>query len=170
MTFIDVLAENLQKLHGAEKDQERTLRTLGDAAAHEELRRALEEHIEETREQARRLEMILEEIGTKADNIVPQAVEGLAADALKAIGQDADNEVIDLQVIASAQRTEHFEIACYQTAARAAEALGMERAAQLLNQTLREEKASSRKLDRLAEPLLKIAVERELSEVEAEDE
>jgi len=46
----------------------------------------------------------------------------------------------------------------------------MERAAQLLNQTLREEKASSRKLDRLAEPLLKIAVERELSEVEAEDE
>jgi len=114
--------------------------------------------------------MILEEIGIKADNIVPQAVEGLAADALEAIGQDADNEVIDLQVIASAQKTEHFEIACYQTAARAAEALGMERAAQLLNQTLREEQASSRKLDRLAEPLLKIAVERELSEVEAEDE
>jgi ferritin-like metal-binding protein YciE len=59
--------------------------------------------------------------------------------------------VRDAWLIATAQRVEHLEIANYGTARTYAELLGHTYAAQLLQQTLDEERAADARLTQLAE-------------------
>lgn len=168
MTLIDVMTKDLQRLHAAERDQLKTLQALAEAAAASEIRDALQQHLSETQEQVRRLETILNQLGVTADGLLSKAADGLREDALEMTAIDADNEVVDLEVIASGQKMEHFEIASYMAAKEMAEALGMTEAAQLLRQTLSEEQRSSRLLAHASHKILRTAAEVEMDEVEAE--
>jgi ferritin-like metal-binding protein YciE len=160
----------LQRLHAAEQDQLKTLSLLADAAADPAIQEALRNHLAETEGQVRRLEQILEQIGVTPDGRMSKAADGLREDALEMTAFDADNEVVDLEVVASGQKMEHFEIACYMTAKEMAQALGMEEAAQLLQQTLAEEERSSRLLAQASRKLLRVATDSEMDEVEAEED
>ncbi len=63
-----------------------------------------------------------------------------------------DNEMLrDAAIIASAQRVEHYEMAGYGTARTYAQLLGENQAAQLLEQTLNEEKQADQELTELAQ-------------------
>jgi ferritin-like metal-binding protein YciE len=66
------------------------------------------------------------------------------------LGEDAEPEVLDAGMIAGAQRVEHYEMAAYGTARAYASLLGHGDWAQLLQQTLEEEKEADAKLTRLA--------------------
>ncbi len=66
-------------------------------------------------------------------------------------GETADNEVLDAALIASAQAVEHYEITRYGTLIAWAKELGREDCAQLLSETLAEEKNADKKLSSLAE-------------------
>jgi ferritin-like metal-binding protein YciE len=59
-------------------------------------------------------------------------------------------EVLDAALIAAAQKVEHYEIASYGSVRALAEALGHNEVAQLLEQTLNEEKAADQKLNQIA--------------------
>jgi ferritin-like metal-binding protein YciE len=78
-------------------------------------------------------------------------MKGLIKEGEKAIDADADPEIKDAALIAAAQRVEHYEIAAYGTARAFAERLGRTDVAQLLGETLEEEKMADRKLNDLAE-------------------
>jgi ferritin-like metal-binding protein YciE len=62
-----------------------------------------------------------------------------------------DADVRDASLIAIAQRAEHLEIAGYGTARTFAQTLGYTYAAQLLDETLEEERAMDAQLTRVAE-------------------
>jgi ferritin-like metal-binding protein YciE len=170
MTLTDILTEDIQRLRSAELDQLRTLPQLAESATNPDLQAAFHEHLAQTQEQVKRLEDILAQMGAKPDSVPCRAADGLRDDALDIIARDTDDEVIDLEIIAAAQKTEHFEIACYSTAKEMTRALGMEEAAALLQQTLSEEEQSNRKFANLMKPLLRTAADIEMEEVEAEDE
>ena len=80
-----------------------------------------------------------------------EAIEGIISEAESIIGNVADPEVLDAAMLASAQAVEHYEITRYGTLATWARQLGREDCAQLLDQTLQEEKATDKKLSQLAE-------------------
>lgn len=65
--------------------------------------------------------------------------------------EDFDETTMDACLIAAGQRAEHYEMAAYGTLVAWARAMGHNEAAELLAQTLNEEKAADEKLTSLAE-------------------
>lgn len=130
----------LQHLHSAEAQITAAFPKMIEKTVDAELKRALESHLEETRAHVIRIERIL---GNSASKVRPKKNKGIAA--LIAEGEDiitdATDEVIrDACIIAVAQKVEHYEIASYRTVCTFAEILGRTDEADLLDETLEEEK------------------------------
>ena len=170
MTFTDMLTEDIQRLRAAEQEQLKTLPQMAESASGEGLQNSIREHLAQTHLQIRRLETVLEQMGAKPAPAACKAAEGLRDDAMDLLGRDTDDEVIDLEIIAAGQKTEHFEIACYSSAIEMCQALGMDQAVSLLRESLSEEQESSRILAQAAKPLLRTVAEMEMEEVEVENE
>ena len=149
----DLYLDEIKDLYDAEHQIIKALPNLIDATSSEELRSALTEHLETTKQQAERLEQIFEMMGEKAKGKKCKGMEGVIKEGSEVIEENDDDEVRDAGIIAAAQRVEHYEIAAYGTAHTYARLLGDEASAELLEQTLNEEKDADRKLTELAEQI-----------------
>jgi ferritin-like metal-binding protein YciE len=151
-SFQELYVEQLQDLYDAENQIIKALPKMIEAAQSEELRDALNEHLEVTRAQAGRIETICQELGEEAEGEKCKGMEGVikeGSDLLKEVSE----EVRDAAIIAAAQRVEHYEMAGYGTARTYATLLGFDEAANLLEQTLEEEKEADQTLSGIAEEL-----------------
>src|SRR5262245_49236146 len=148
----DLYLDQLRDLYSAENQLLKALPKMAKGASSAELRRALEDHLQETQLQAERLEQILAELGAKAKGKKCKAMEGLIEEGKEVLKADADEPAVqDAALIAAAQRVEHYEIAGYGCARTYARLLGQSAAASLLERSLEEEKAADEKLNTLAE-------------------
>lgn len=166
----DLYLEQLQDLYNAEQQLIKALPKMAKAATTDELRTAIEDHLQETRVQAERIETICEKMGKKASGKKCKAMEGLIKEGSETMGEDMEDSLKDAAIIADAQRVEHYEIAGYGCVRAYATRLGDEEAAELLAQTLEEEKQADQKLNDIAEELnLEVSAEGEEAE-DSEDE
>ena len=156
----DLYIHELKDLHSAEKQITKALPKMVKAASNEELADAFREHLEQTEEHVRRLEEILESHDETFRGAKCKGMEGLIKEGSEMIEEDGDDDVRDAGLSSAAQRVEHYEIAGYGCARTYAELLGDNDGAELLQQTLDEEKATDRKLTEIAGSI----------NVEAEDE
>ncbi|MBV9342207.1 MAG: ferritin-like domain-containing protein [Acidobacteria bacterium] len=147
----DLYLEQLRDLYDAENQLIKALPKMAQAAASEELRTGIEEHLEQTKEHAERLEKIFERLEQKAKGEKCKGMEGLLKEGSDILQEDMPETTKDAAIIAAAQKVEHYEIASYGTARTYAELLGNNEAAELLEQTLEEEKETDQKLTGLAE-------------------
>jgi ferritin-like metal-binding protein YciE len=120
-------------------------------ASSEELKNALEGHLEVTKGQVNRLEQVFEALGKTARAKTCKAMEGLIEEAKEIMEEDAEDAVLDAGIIAAAQKVEHYEIASYGTVRTWARLCGQEEAAELLQETLDEEGEADKQLT--AEPV-----------------
>jgi len=132
-TLQDLYLEQLKDLYDAENQLIKALPKMAKAASSAELRNAFEEHLEQTREHAQRIETIFEEMGEKAKGQKCKAMEGLVKDGSEVIEEDMGEGVKDAALIAAAQRVEHYEIAGYGCVRTYANLLGDSEAANLLD-------------------------------------
>jgi ferritin-like metal-binding protein YciE len=84
-------------------------------------------------------------------------MEGVIKEGEEMIAEDAEDEVRDVGLIATAQRVEHYEMAGYGCARTYAELLGDRQGAQLLQTTLMEESDTDKKLTKLAKSVINVA-------------
>ena len=150
-TLEDLFIYELKDLYSAETQLVKALPKMAEAATNEDLQAGFEEHLEQTREHVKRLEQIAEICNRELAGHVCQAMEGLIKEGGELISEDAEDTVRDAGLIGAAQRVEHYEIAGYGTARALANCLGYGDAAELLGETLDEEKATDEKLTELAE-------------------
>ena len=150
-TLEDLFHHELKDLYSAETQLLKALPKMAKAATHEELRAGFTEHLEQTKGHVQRLEQIGESLELRLSGHKCKAMEGLVAEGSELISEDADDAVRDAGLIGAAQRVEHYEIAAYGTARALARCLGHDEAADLLGETLEEEKATDEKLTELAE-------------------
>jgi ferritin-like metal-binding protein YciE len=150
-SFQDLFVEELRDLYSAETQLVKALPKMVKAARSEELRTAFQNHLEETERQVERLEEVFEQLGAKPKGKKCVAMEGLIEEVKELLDEDVDERVMDAGLICAAQKVEHYEIAGYGTARTWAQALGKQRMAELLNDTLQEEGAADKKLTALAE-------------------
>lgn len=163
----DLYLEHLRDLYDAENQLIKALPKMAEASTSEELRQGFEEHLEQTKEHAQRLETIFEKLGEKAKGKKCKGIEGIIKEGSETLEEDFGNEdVKDAAIIADAQRAEHYEIAGYGTAKTFANLLGDREAASLLEQTLTEEKETDATLTELAEDI-NISAETETETEEA---
>lgn len=152
-TLQDLLIVELKDLYNAEQQMVKALPKMAKAAGSEELRAAFEQHLKQTKGHVARIERAFEHLDLPARGKKCAAMEGLIAEGKELIeGYEHDN-VLDAGLIGAAQKVEHYEIAAYGTARTHAELLGLRAIADLLEQTLEEEKATNQKLTDLAEAI-----------------
>ena len=152
----DLYLEQLKDLHSAERQIIEALPKMIEQTQHPELRRGFEMHLEQTKEQLRRLEQIGERSGQKLTGHKCKGMEGLLEEGEELLEKRADSDVLDAALIAAAQRVEHYEMAGYGCARTYARLLGLEDDAKLLQQTLDEEGDTDHKLTDLAESVINI--------------
>src|SRR5882757_2763429 len=150
-TLEDLLHHELKDLYSAENQLVKALPKMAKAATHEDLKAGFEEHLEQTKNHVARLEQIAESCECTLTGLKCKAMVGLIEEGGELIHEDADPTVRDAGLIGAAQRVEHYEIAAYGTARSLATRLGHEDIAEILDQTLEEEKETDAKLTELAE-------------------
>lgn len=147
----DLLVEQLHDIYSAEKQVVQSLPTLVEAAQAPRLQDAFKKHLLVTERQVNRLERAFRYLHTSARERVCEGMQGLLAEERKLLAEEANPSVRDAGLIAAAQRVEHYEIAAYGTVRTIASQLGLNHIAQLLDQTLTEEKEADRLLSEIAE-------------------
>lgn len=148
----EFFVESLQDIYYAEKAITKALPKMMEAATSDELVTAFEDHLAVTQEQVSRLEKVFETIGEKAKAKKCEAIEGLIKES-ESIIEDTDEGTAtrDVGLIMAAQKVEHYEIATYGGLVQLAQTLGQDEAAELLRETLDEEKETDVLLTSIAE-------------------
>lgn len=146
-----LFVDQLQDLYDAEQRLTKALPKMIDAASDPELKSAFQEHHRENQNQVSRLERIFDLIGEKAKPKACEAMKGLVDECEQMINAKGDEHVRDAALIAAAQRLDHYEMAGYGVTRTFAQQLGHNEAAQMLEESLNEEKAADSRLSRLAE-------------------
>jgi ferritin-like metal-binding protein YciE len=146
----ELLADQLKDLYSAETQLVKALPKMAKAASDETLREAIESHLEETKGQVERLNRIGKTLGTTLSGKKCAAMEGLVEEGKEVLEADGPGPILDLAMIAAAQRVEHYEISAYGSARTLAEHLGHDDVARLLQETLDEESAADEKLTGIA--------------------
>jgi ferritin-like metal-binding protein YciE len=155
-TLTDLYIHELKDLYSAEQQLTKALPKMAKAATNKELASGFQEHLEQTKQHAQRLEQILSSHRQTIRGVKCKAMEGLVAEGTEMIEEEADAEVKDAGLIAAAQRVEHYEIAGYGTVRTYAELLGDQQATKLLQTTLEEEKQTDEKLTELAKSTINV--------------
>ena len=149
----DLYLEELKDLYDAESRLIKALPKMAEAAESAELRQGFENHLEQTRQHALRLEQIFARMGEEPKRKKCAAMVGLIQEGDDLMGEDYEVGVKDAAIISAAQRVEHYEIAAYGCMRTWAGLLGDSEAKGLLEQTLTEEKETDQKLNELSETI-----------------
>jgi ferritin-like metal-binding protein YciE len=149
----DLFIDELRDLYDAENQITEALPKLIEKAQFPELKSALQEHLEVTRGQIRRLETIFERLNEKPTGESCKGMKGLIKEGDDMATRDGSQSVIDAAIISAAQRVEHYEMAGYGTVRTYAELLGENEFANLLQQTLDEEKEADQTLSQIAKTI-----------------
>jgi ferritin-like metal-binding protein YciE len=166
----DALVDEIRDIYNAEKQLTKALPKLAKASTNDELRAAFESHLEETQGQITRLERVFELLDEKPRGKHCAGMAGIIEEGSEKLEEDLEDAVMDACIIKSAQSAEHYEIGSYGTAIAWAEALELTEVAQILEETLAEEKAADAKLSALAESGINEAATAGESEDDSEEE
>jgi ferritin-like metal-binding protein YciE len=161
--------DSLKDIYWAEKHLTKALPKLSKAATNEELISALDEHLEVTETHIERLEQVFELLGKKAQAKKCEAMEGLTKEADSIVEEtEKGTSTRDVGIIMASQKVEHYEIATYGGLTQLAKTMGLSEVADLLGQTLQEEKDADENLTSIAENDINLKAENE-GEEEEED-
>jgi len=150
-TMNDLLVDNLRDLYSAETQLLKALPKLARATSSPLLAEAFEAHLDETREHVERLRDIFDMLDERPGGKKCYGMAGLIEEGSEAIEHEGSDTLRDAAIIAAAQRVEHYEIAAYGCVVEYAKLLELKEIAELLGETLDEEKAADEKLSEIAE-------------------
>ncbi len=146
----DLLVHEVRDLYSAETQLLDALPKMAAAATNEDLKRAFNEHLQETKGHVDRLADAARVLKVTPSGKTCEAMKGLIKEGSEVISELADPMVKDAALIAAAQRVEHYEIAAYGSAACFADQADAHDVKKLLGETLDEEKSADEKLTKIA--------------------
>jgi ferritin-like metal-binding protein YciE len=148
----EFFVDEIKDIYWAEKKLVTSLPKMAKAAGPQELKDAINDHLEATREHVSRLEQVFELLGEKAQAKKCDAMAGILEEGNGVVEDtEAGTATRDVGIILSAQKVEHYEIATYGGLAQLAATLGLDEVKDILGQTLAEEKEADQLLTDIAE-------------------
>jgi ferritin-like metal-binding protein YciE len=146
--FMDMLKD----IYWAEKHLTKALPKMKAAATTDQLQKAFGDHLKQTEQHVTRLEKAFELMGKRAQAKKCEAMEGLTKEADSMTEETEEGSLTrDVALIAAGQKVEHYEIATYGTLVQLASNMHLNEVANLLEQTLKEEKQADTLLTNIAE-------------------
>ena len=153
-TPTDLFVHELSDIHSAEQIIVKMLREAQGMATNPQLRQALTQQEQETRQQAQNLDQIFQQLGQQRHPVTCHAVEGLQKELEEVRKTDASSGVLDGVILGGAMKTEHYEISAYQGLVKKAQAMGEQRCAELLQQNLQQEQQTLQTLIGIGDQML----------------
>ena len=153
-----MMINQLKDAFSAEKQAIQLMKRTLRKASEPKLKEGLQAHIDQTEQQRERIEQALEQIGARPGRKVCEAMRGLAEEATHEMDEHEKGPILDLVIVASQQRIEHYEIAAYGTMVELCKAMGQNEVADLMATTLAEEKAQDEMLTEMTRSALMPAV------------
>jgi ferritin-like metal-binding protein YciE len=150
-SLADLFVHELKDLYDAEHRITEALPQMSDKAANPQLKQAFANHLRQTERQIERLNSVFEHRGIESERVKCEGMVGLLKEGSAILSADGDSDTIDAALIAAAQKVEHYEIASYGTVRALAQQLNDSYSAELLLETLDEEKDTDLKLTEIAE-------------------
>lgn len=169
MSLRDVLIDELRDLYSAENQQLKTMPKAAKKTESEELKKAFQAHIEETKTQVERLKTIFGLLGKKPTGKHCSGMEGALDEVKEALEEDEEGALKDAGIIGAAMRVEHYEVAGYTVAIAMSKQIGEKEVAAHLTETLKEEQNAAKTILTASKAILKEADEDEDDE-ETEEE
>ena len=142
--------DQLRDIYDAETQLINALPRMAAKASNADLKKAFEDHLQETREQCARLEEICQRHGIFPTGETCDAMKGLIREADKHSNETIGGDVQDALLIAAANRVEHYEIAAYGVARAFADILDFKEDVKQLDESLDEESDADKKITKLA--------------------
>jgi len=161
--FIDELAD----MYSSEHQIVKSLPKLIQLASLTDLKDGLKQHLEETKNQVKRIEKIFSILDLPAKEIPCEAMAGLVKEAASLTENRVQSAVLDAAIISACLKIEHYEIASYNTLRSFAKHLGLDSAViDLIKANLDEENSADKKLTKIADgTLLFSGVNKDAAEV-----
>jgi ferritin-like metal-binding protein YciE len=159
----DLFVHELKDIYDAEIRITDALPKMAEKAHNPRVKQAFQNHLSQTEKHIERLKAVFEHRGCECERETCDAMVGLIKEGSAVLSADGDPDVLDAALIAAAQRVEHYEIAAYGTARTFAQRLGDNYSAELLEQTLEEEKQTDHQLTQIAEASVNPAAASETS-------
>lgn len=148
--FNELMLSFMQDVYYAERQILKALPKMAKATQNEKLKEALMHHREETQGQVERLQKAFEAMGKRPRGQTCEAINGIIEEGEEIVEEFEQGDVRDAGLIAAAQAVEHYEMARYGTIVAWAKACGQKEVAQLMQETLEEEKKADQLLNDLA--------------------
>lgn len=149
-TLDDLFVHTLKDMYYAENQIVKNLPTMAEKSNNPQLRDAFQAHLAETKGHVTRLETVFRMHGQPVEGVTCPAIDGIISEAKDVISDCGDPDVCDAAMLSAAQAVEHYEITRYGTLIAFAKQLGRQDCANVLQQTLEEEKAADAKLTTIA--------------------
>ena len=150
-TMHDLMIAELKDIYSAETQLVKALPKMARGSVTPTLRRAFEDHLDQTNEHVARLDKIFTILGVSPRGTKCKGMEGLLEEGGEMLEEEGDETVRDAGIIAAAQRVEHYEIAAYGSTLAFATLMGHTDIAELLEMTLNEEKEADELLSAIAD-------------------
>jgi len=148
----ELFLDSVRDIFWAENQLVKSLPKMIKAATSAKLSTAIEDHLEQTKTHVSRLTQIFELLGEDAIAKKCDAMEGLTKEGEGIVESSEEGTATrDVGIILASQKIEHYEIATYGGLAQLATTLGLDDVAELLTETLSEEKEADMLLSEIAE-------------------
>jgi ferritin-like metal-binding protein YciE len=163
--------DELKDVYSAEKQGLKGLAKMAKNSTTPELKEAFENHRMQSEGQIQRLEQVFEILGARPQAKKCEAMEGLMKE-VDSVLEDTEDDTLtrDVALIMGAQKAEHYEIASYGGLAQLARTMGQNEIADLLTETLEEEKETDELLTQVAENNINVEASQEDEEGEEGEE
>ncbi len=149
----DLFIHELQDIYDAENKLVNALETMANKVASPELTKAFEEHRSVTENQVKRLERVFELVDRKPSREPCKGINGLIEEFSTFVKENPSEPVLNVFATGAALKVEHYEIVAYKSLIKLADQLGLSEAAELFEQTLKEEQETAVEIETLSEKL-----------------
>lgn len=141
----------LKDIYWAEQRLVKTIPKMAEVVGTQQLKQALNDHLDQTKQHVTRLEQVFDLLGEEKKAEKCKAMAGITEEGEDIIDiTDKETATRDAAVIFAAQKVEHYEIATYGGLVELARCLDHNDIAEILENTLREEKDADVLLTQIA--------------------
>jgi ferritin-like metal-binding protein YciE len=133
--------------------ERKILEALGEQieeTSNEQLQKAFEAHRAQTEKQVERLEECFHELGEEPEETECAGIKGLIEEHDTMKKEDPSEDILDVFNVAAATKVERYEISAYESLIRLADMMEHKKVSKLLNQNLKEEEQTLKKMQGFA--------------------
>ena len=147
----ELFVHGLNDMMDAERQLVEALEELAGDSSRADLKKAFEQHRRETEGQVERLQQCFDLLGEEVEETECHGIRGLIAEKTAFSEEDPSDDLVDVFNVGAAIKAESYEICEYESLIDMAREMKHSKVAQLLNQNLKEEKATLKKMEAFSE-------------------